>query len=135
MTRDQLVALIASDAQFVDQRELLETYIRQLELGQGRTKDEILQGYETFKSAEESRALEGIATRHGLIPDALNTFVEEILHRHAFDGERLTDLMAPLNLGWKARSQAERALMKELVPLLQQRAEGQEISGLAGYES
>ena len=135
MTRDQLVALIASDAQFADQRELLEKYIRQLDLGQGRTKDEILQGYETFKSAEESRALEGIATRHGLTPDALNTFVEEILHRHVFDGERLTDLMAPLNLGWKARSQAERALMKELVPLLQQRAEGQDISGLSGYEN
>ena len=35
MTRDQLVSFIASDAQFADQRELLEKYIRQLDLGHG----------------------------------------------------------------------------------------------------
>jgi hypothetical protein len=40
-----------------------------------------------------------------------------------FDGEALSDLMAPLDLGWKAR-QAETALMKELVPLLQKRPRG-----------
>ena len=54
-----------------------------------------------------------------------------------FDGEVLSDLMAPLDLGWKARAQAETALMKELVPLLQKRAEqhgGREISGLSAYE-
>lgn len=134
MTREQLVALIASDAQFADQRDLLEKYIRQLDLGQGRSKEEILKGYETFKTAEESRELQSIAQTHGLAPDALSDFVEAILHRHVFDGERLTDLMAPLELGWKARSQAERALMKDLVPLLKQRADGQEISGLSGYE-
>ncbi|WPJ95239.1 type I restriction endonuclease subunit R [Coraliomargarita algicola] len=135
MTREQLVALIASDAQFADQRELLEKYIRQLDLGQGRTKEAILEGYETFKTAEAAQQLEDIATAHGLAPDALTDFVETILHRHVFDGEHLTDLMAPLELGWKARSQAERALMKALVPLLNQRAEGQEISGLSGYEN
>ncbi|MEX2597725.1 MAG: type I restriction endonuclease subunit R, partial [Salibacteraceae bacterium] len=111
-----------------------EKYIRQLDLGKGRTKEEILEGYEAFKAEEESRELNNIANTHSLSPEALNDFVEEILHRHVFDGERLTDLMAALELGWKARSQAERALMKELVPLLKQRANGQEISGLSGYE-
>ncbi|MBX9835575.1 MAG: hypothetical protein K2X65_05295, partial [Burkholderiaceae bacterium] len=60
-----------------------------------------------------------------------------ILQRMIFDGEALSDLMAPLDLGWKARAQAETALMKELVPLLQKRAEqhgGREISGLSAYE-
>jgi type I restriction enzyme R subunit len=52
-----------------------------------------------------------------------------------FDGEALSDLMAPLDLGWKARAQAETALMKELVPLLQKRAQGREISGLSAYEA
>ncbi|MCH8540868.1 MAG: type I restriction endonuclease subunit R [Opitutales bacterium] len=135
MTRDQLVALIASDAQFADQRDLLEKYIRQLDLGQGRSKEDIVKGYETFKEDEESRQLQNIAQAHGLAPQALNDFVEEILHRHVFDGERLTDLMAPLELGWKERSQREHALMKDLVPLLNQRADGQPISGLSGYES
>jgi type I restriction enzyme R subunit len=42
--------------------------------------------------------------------------------------------MAPLELGWKARAQAETALMKELAPLLTKRAQGREISGLSAYE-
>ena len=49
-------------------------------------------------------------------------------------GEALSDLMAPLDLGWKARAQAETVLMKELVPLLQKRAQGRDISGLSAYE-
>jgi type I restriction enzyme R subunit len=40
----------------------------------------------------------------------------------------------PLDLGWKARTKAELALMAELVPVLTQRAAGREISGLSAYE-
>lgn len=64
----------------------------------------------------------------------LQTFVDGILERMIFDGERLSDLMAPLELGWKARSQAELALMADLHPLLTQRAGGRDISGLSAYE-
>ena len=60
--------------------------------------------------------------------------MDGILQRMIFDGEALSDLMAPLDLGWKARAQAETALMKELVPLLQKRAQGRDISGLSAYE-
>ena len=51
-----------------------------------------------------------------------------------FDGEQLTDLLAPLELGWKARTQKELALMDDLVPLLRKRAQGRDISGLNAYE-
>ena len=51
-----------------------------------------------------------------------------------FDGEQLSDLFAPLELGWKARGKAELALMDDLVPLLKKQAGGREISGLAAYE-
>ena len=51
-----------------------------------------------------------------------------------FDGEQLTDLLAPLDLNWKARTQKELALMDDLVPLLKKRAGGREISGLSAYE-
>jgi type I restriction enzyme R subunit len=51
-----------------------------------------------------------------------------------FDGEHLSDLMAPLELGWKARTQAELALMEDLFPLLTKRAGGRDISGLSAYE-
>ena len=60
--------------------------------------------------------------------------MDGILQRMIFDGEALSDLMAPMELGWKARAQAETALMKELVPVLQKRAQGRDISGLSAYE-
>ena len=46
----------------------------------------------------------------------------------------LSDLLAPLGLGWKARSQKELALMEDLIPLLHKLAQGREISGLGAYE-
>ena len=134
MSREQLIALIASDAAFADDRELLSAYIHQLDLGQGRSKEEIVEGFDTFKTKAESQQLQTIAETHGLATDSLNKFVDEILARHVFDGERLTDLMAPLDLGWKERRNCEHALMDDLVPLLNQRAKGQNISGLSGYE-
>ena len=45
-----------------------------------------------------------------------------------------SDLMAPLDLGWKARTHAELALMTDLLPLLTKRAQGRDISGLSAYE-
>ena len=60
--------------------------------------------------------------------------MDGILDRMIFDGEQLTDLMAPLDLGFKARVQAELALMHDLHPLLTQRAGGRDISGLSAYE-
>ena len=68
------------------------------------------------------------------LPVALQDFVDAILDRMIFDGEKLSDLLAPLELGWKARTQAELALMKDLHPLLAKRANGREISGLRAYE-
>ena len=57
-----------------------------------------------------------------------------ILQHMIFDGEHLSDLMAPQGLGWKARTKAELVLMEELAPLLHKRAHEREISGLSAYE-
>jgi type I restriction enzyme R subunit len=51
-----------------------------------------------------------------------------------FDGEQLGDLLAPLELGWKARTKKELALMEDLIPLLHRLAQGREITGLKAYE-
>jgi type I restriction enzyme R subunit len=51
-----------------------------------------------------------------------------------FDAEQLTDLLAPLELGWRERRVRELALMDDLLPLLNQRARGREIAGLSAYE-
>lgn len=65
----------------------------------------------------------------------MDAFVKEIVEREIFDGEKLNDLLAPLELGWKARTQKELALMDDLIPILKKLAEGHEISGLSAYET
>ena len=56
------------------------------------------------------------------------------MDRMIFDGEKLSDLMAPLDLSWKERIKKELELMEDLIPLLKKLAGGREIAGLAAYE-
>jgi type I restriction enzyme R subunit len=135
MTREQLIGLIGSDAKFMNERDDITEYIGTLKAGEGLSESIIRDGYLQFKEQKNVAELASIASKHGLATGALQTFVDGILDRMIFDGEKLSDLMAPLDLGWKARTQAELALMSDLIPLLTRRASGREISGLRAYES
>ncbi len=134
MTREQLIGLISADAKFMDERETIAEYIGTLKAGEGLSEATIREGYTAFKTEKSAKELAAIAAKHGLATSALQSFVDGILDRMIFDGEQLSDLMAPLDLGWKARSQAELALMADLYSLLTKRAGGRDISGLSAYE-
>jgi type I restriction enzyme, R subunit len=134
MSREELIGLISADAKFMNERDDIAAYISTLKVGEGLSEAAIRDGYARFKKEKDSAELTAMATQHGLVPAALQAFVDSILQRMILDADALTDLMAPLELGWKARAQAETALMKELVPLLTKRAQGREISGLSAYE-
>lgn len=134
MTHGELIGLILSDAKFMDDREDITAYINTLQVGKGLDEKAIRQGYERFKAEKSARELADIATKHGLEAAALQTFVDGIMQRMIFDGEQLSDLLAPLELGWKARTKKELALMEDLIPLLHKLAQGREISGLRAYE-
>ena len=134
MSREQLIGLIQSDAKFMNEREDIAEYISTLKAGEGLSETAIRDGYSRFKAEKDAKELADIAARHRIATAALQTFVDGILERMIFDGEQLSDLMAPLDLGWKARTQAELALMADLHPLLTKRAGGRDISGLSAYE-
>ena len=134
MSRDQLIGLIQADAKFMNEREDIAAYITTLKAGEGLSETAIRNGYTSFKQRKDAAELADIASKHHLCPAALQDFVSGILQRMIFDGEQLSDLMAPLDLGWKARTQAELALMEDLHPLLNKRAQGRDISGLSAYE-
>ena len=134
ISREQLIGLIQSDAKFLDEREEITEYVRSLKEGEGLDEAAIRAGYEQFKAAKQANEIEGLAHAHGLKTEALAAFVDTILHRMIFDGEQLTDLMEPLGLGWRERRERELALMAHLVPLLNKRAHGRDISGLNAYE-
>lgn len=134
ISREQLIGLIQSDAKFLDEREEITEYVRSLKEGEGLDEAAIRAGYERFKTEKQAQEIEGLAHAHGLTPDALSSFVETILQRMIFDGEQLTDLMEPLDLGWRERRERELDLMADVVPLLKRRAHDREISGLNAYE-
>ena len=134
ISREQLIGLIQSDVKFLDEREEITEYVRSLTEGEGLDEAAIRAGYEQFKAEKQAREIEGLAQAHGLTTESLSAFVDTILQRMIFDGEQLTDLMEPLGLGWRERRERELALMADLVPLLNKRAHGRDISGLNAYE-
>jgi len=134
LTKEQVIALIESDAKFMDEREDFAEYINSLQLGRGRSVEEIKAGYAAFKAQKNARGLAEIAARFGLDNNALSAFVDEIIERLVFDSQALTDLLAPLGLNWRERAPKEGELMTELIPLLKKLAGGREISGLNAYE-
>lgn len=135
LSRDQLIGLITSDAKFLDEREAITEYVRSLEAGRPLDERAVREGYQQFKAERDAKEVAATARKHGLAPEALRAFVDRILRPPMiFDAERLTDLLAPLDLGWRARTEKELALMADLVPLLKKRAAGRDISGLSAYE-
>ncbi len=134
MSRQQLIDLISSSANLMDERDDIVDYINSLPTDISLNEKAIREGYQKFKSEKSTKELAAIADKHGIAYEALQGFISNILDRMIFDGEQLSELLEPLDLGWKARTQAELALMEELVPLLNKLAQGREISGLAAYE-
>lgn len=134
MTKAQVISLLKSNANLMDEEEDLSEYINSLDWNSGQNVETIRKGYETFKDDKYNKELADIAHKHGLPTAALKAFVEGIMGRMIFDGEKLTDLLEPLELGWKQRRVKELALMEDLVPQLKKLAGDREISGLAAYE-
>lgn len=135
MTREELIGLISADAKFMHERDDIAQYIATLQAGAGLSEAAIRDGYAHFKAEKNAQELAAIAAKHGLASTALQGFVDGILERMIFDGEQLTDLLAPLELGWKARTHKELSLMEDCAPYLVKRAGGRDISGLDAYET
>jgi len=134
MTKAQVISLLGANANLMDEQEDLTDYINGLDWNSGQDVNTLRKGYETFKIEKNEKELTAIAHKHGLQTADLKTFVEKIMSRMIFDGEKLTDLLEPLALSWKERRVKELALMEDLVPQLKKIAQGREISGLAAYE-
>jgi type I restriction enzyme R subunit len=134
ISREQLIGLIQSDAKFLDERKEITEYVRSLKVGEGLDEAAVRAGYKQFKAEKQAGEIADLAQVHGLTTESLTAFIDTILQRMIFDGEQLTDLMEPLDLGWRERRERELALMTDLVPLLNKLAHGRDISGLNAYE-
>ncbi|MDO9831399.1 type I restriction endonuclease subunit R [Glaesserella parasuis] len=134
MSRKQLAELVTASSDLMDEKDDIIAYIDSLKAGEALNEQEVKAGYQAFRNAKTNAKLTALAQKHGIATDTLRGFIEEILNRMIFDGEKLTDLLEPLELSWKERRIKELALMEDLVPLLKNMAKGKEISGLKAYE-
>jgi len=134
MSREQLISLLCSNSNMLEEREDIIAYINTLETGKGLDEKEIKTGYQKFKEEKTEKEMKSIANKHGIEPASLQNFIDAIMERMIFDGEKLSDLLAPLGLGWRDRTKKELELMDDLVPLLKKLADGRTIVGLNAYE-
>ncbi len=134
MTKEQIKSLLKSNSNLMEEEEDLTAYIDSLDWDKGQNEEELKKGYEIFKDNKYNKEIASIAQKNGLETGVLKSFVQDIINRMIFDGEKLTDLLEPLDLGWKDRRNKELELMKDLVPQLKKLAQDREISGLSAYE-
>lgn len=133
MTKPKVISLLKANSNLMDDEDLAE-FIEQVDWSIGQTAEELKFNLVQFKDNKYNKEIAAIANKHGLQTADLKMFIEKIMSRMIFDGEKLTDLLAPLDLSWKERRVKELALMEDLVPQLKKLAQGREISGLAAYE-
>lgn len=134
MSKEQLISTLSATSNLLDEREDMIEYIDSLQVGVALNENEIKTGYQQFREQKSNQEIIRIAEKHGVEIQDLQVFIQEIIGRMIFDGEKLSDLLAPLNLSWRERTKKELDLMADLIPLLKKLADGREIVGLNAYE-
>ena len=134
MSKEQIIGMLSATSNLLDEREDIIEYIDSLQIGVALSEKEIKAGYQKFREQRSNQEINVIAEKHGIEIQSLQAFIQEIIDRMIFDGEKLSDLLAPLDLSWRERTQTELNLMADLIPLLKKLADGREIMGLNAYE-
>ncbi|MDL5045237.1 type I restriction endonuclease subunit R [Oscillatoria amoena NRMC-F 0135] len=125
MTKAQIVGLLKSNSNLMEEEEDLTDFIENhVDWSRPYTAEELKNNVVTYKDEKYNKELAAIANKHGLQTADLKSFVEKIMSRMIFDGEKLTDLLEPLELSWKERRIKELALMEDLVPQLKKISTG-----------
>lgn len=99
MTREQLINLLSSSANLMEEQEDIVAYINSLEEGKGRSVTEIQEGYQEFKEEKSAAALAAVAQKYGLETAALQRFVDGIMSRMIFARRTTKRFVSALRTG------------------------------------
>jgi type I restriction enzyme R subunit len=99
MNREQLINMLCATANLMEEREDIIDYINTLKAGEALNEKEIKDGYQQFKTEKAAKEMTETAQKYGLAVDALQSFVDEIIDRMVFDGEKLSDLTGTARTG------------------------------------
>jgi type I restriction enzyme R subunit len=125
MTAEQIISLLKSTANLMDEEEDLVNYIENLDTTRGYTQDEITENYKAFKKQNYQNELQAIANAHNLELTTLEAFIRRTLDLQRFDAPDFMDtVLAPLALGWRERAAKVEELKFILAPVIQSQADG-----------
>ena len=134
MTKEQLVSLLKSCSNLLDEKDDIIDYVETLEIGVGLNEEDIKNEYKKFKETKRNNALIAIAKEFNINEKELIRIANDTIRQMSFSGDMLDGLF-PRELNWKERAKLEEALMEKLIPILNKMAEENTIRGLDAYES
>lgn len=134
MTKEQLVSLLKSYSNLLDEKDDIVDYVDTLEVGIGLSEEEIRKGYKQFKETKRNNAIISLAKEFSVDEKELIRIANDTIRQMSFSGDMLDGLFSR-DLNWKERAQLEEKLMAQFIPILNKMAEGNTIRGLDAYES
>lgn len=134
MTKEQLVSLLKSYSNLLDEKDDIVDYVDTLEVGIGLSEEEIRKGYKQFKETKRNNAIISLAKEFNVDEKELIRIANDTIRQMSFSGDMLDGLFSR-DLNWKERAQREEKLMAKFIPILNKMAEGNTIRGLDAYES
>ncbi len=86
MSKEQLIGLLKSNANMLEEQEDIIAYLNSLEVGKALDEEAIKKGYETFRASKNATELDALAQKNGLEPASLEAFVDRVLERYIGTG-------------------------------------------------
>ena len=133
LTKQQLLDILASSVDLMDERDYLRTFIEEeLTPGSGISEEEIRQRYDEFKNRRFNKQIVDLAYEFDLDATALQCFVDETILLRRIDEDVLRELLSNIS-GWKQRNAAKENLLNRLAPIFSLLTGGTTIEGLNAY--
>lgn len=133
LTKEQLLDILSSSVDLMDERDYLRTFIEEeLTQGSGINEAEIRQRYEQFKNRRFNQQVIALANEFALDAEELQRFVDETILLRRIDEDVLRELLSNID-GWKQRNAAKENLLNRLAPIFSLLTGGTTIEGLNAY--
>ena len=133
ITKKQLLEVLSSSVDMMNEREYLKAFIEEeLKQGSGMSEQEIRDRYAAYKSERFDQQIAALAQDFGIDFAVLKAFVDETAKLRRMDEETLRAMIEHID-GWKQRKAAKENLLASLAPLFDLLTGGSTIEGLNAY--
>ena len=134
VSKERIIEMLTSTSNLMGDSQDIKDFMDSIKKGDKLSPDDIKANFDDFRKQQNNKLLVAIASKHDIKAESLSLFVVHTIKRMTLDAEKLSDLIEPLELGWKDGAKKETEIMNELIPVLDKLAEGNEIAGIKLYQ-